>query len=41
VTIPLKSGHIYVEEGICSPDGHCRAFDAGANGTVRGNAWRW
>ncbi|MEO0966942.1 MAG: type I polyketide synthase [Cyanobacteria bacterium J06639_18] len=24
-------------EGIISPDGHCRAFDAGANGTLGGN----
>jgi amino acid adenylation domain-containing protein len=38
VTLPLKYGYIYVQEGILSPDGHCRAFDAGANGTVGGNA---
>ncbi|MCL6754534.1 SDR family NAD(P)-dependent oxidoreductase [Nostoc sp. CCCryo 231-06] len=24
-------------DGIISPDGHCRAFDAGANGTLGGN----
>ena len=37
VTVPMKCGHMYVQEGIGSPDGHCRAFDAGANGTVGGN----
>lgn len=37
VTFPLKLGHIYVQEGIGSPDGHCRAFDANASGTVGGN----
>jgi len=37
VTLPLKSGSIYMQEGIYSPDGHCRVFDAGANGTVSGN----
>jgi amino acid adenylation domain-containing protein len=37
VTLPLKCGHVYMPEGICSSDGHCRAFDAGANGTVAGN----
>ena len=26
-----------MQEGIYSPDGHCRVFDAGANGTVSGN----
>lgn len=37
VTFPLKCGHLYVQEGIGSPDGHCRAFDASASGTVGGN----
>jgi acyl transferase domain-containing protein/acyl carrier protein len=37
VTMPLKSGYLYMEEGIGSRDGHCRAFDAGANGAVGGN----
>ena len=32
-----KSGYIYQAEGINSPDGHCRAFDAQAQGTVGGN----
>ncbi|MEH2238959.1 SDR family oxidoreductase [Nostoc sp.] len=31
-----KSGYFYKEGGIGSPDGHCRAFDAKAQGTVSG-----
>jgi amino acid adenylation domain-containing protein len=34
---PLKSGYVYEEGSIHSPDGHCRAFDAAAGGAVRGN----
>ncbi|MGK5533593.1 type I polyketide synthase, partial [Streptomyces sp. URMC 129] len=37
VTAPLKSGYLYEKGGILSPDGHCRAFDADAAGTVAGN----
>ncbi|MDQ1355254.1 MAG: hypothetical protein QG657_5564 [Acidobacteriota bacterium] len=37
VNIPQKSGYIYTKEMIFSPDGHCRAFDAKAKGTVGGN----
>lgn len=37
VRLPQKSGYMYQEGGIASPDGHCRAFDARANGTVGGN----
>jgi phthiocerol/phenolphthiocerol synthesis type-I polyketide synthase E len=37
VSVPLKGGYSYVEGGILSPDGHCRAFDAEARGTVGGN----
>lgn len=37
VTLPLKSGYLYQEGMIQSPDGHCRAFDAGASGTLEGN----
>ena len=32
-----KTGYLYEEGGIRSPDGHCRAFDAMARGTVGGN----
>ena len=32
-----KTGYIYQEEGIFSPDGHCRAFDEKAQGTIFGN----
>jgi phthiocerol/phenolphthiocerol synthesis type-I polyketide synthase E len=31
-----KEGYLYQAEGIFSPDGHCRAFDAEAAGTVPG-----
>jgi len=31
-----KTGYFYKEGGIGSPDGHCRAFDAKAQGTVGG-----
>jgi acyl transferase domain-containing protein/thioesterase domain-containing protein/acyl carrier protein len=37
VIVPQKVGHVYQEGGIYSPDGHCRAFDARAQGTVFGN----
>ncbi len=36
ITFPHKQGHFYQDEGILSPDGHCRAFDADARGTVGG-----
>ncbi len=36
VTFPHKEGYFYQEEGILSPDGHCRPFDADARGTVGG-----
>ena len=32
-----KSGYLYQEDGILSPDGHCRAFDAKAKGTIFGS----
>lgn len=35
--IPQKGGYLYHPDGILSPDGHCRAFDADANGTAGGN----
>lgn len=37
ITVPQKVGYSYQEDMICSPDGHCRAFDAEAKGTVFGN----
>ncbi|MEF2965235.1 type I polyketide synthase [Paenibacillus sp. M1] len=35
--IPDEEGYMYREGGIFSPDGHCRAFDADARGTVFGS----
>ncbi len=32
-----KTGYLYQQGGILSPDGHCRAFDAQAQGTVPGS----
>ncbi|WP_225830132.1 type I polyketide synthase [Streptomyces sp. NK08204] len=37
VSAPLRSGYVHEPGGILSPDGHCRAFDADASGTVAGN----
>ncbi|MBV9761972.1 MAG: SDR family NAD(P)-dependent oxidoreductase [Acidobacteriaceae bacterium] len=37
IQVPQRSGYYYVEDGIHSPDGHCRAFDAQARGTMFGN----
>lgn len=37
ITSPLRHGYFYTKEGINSPDGHCRAFDHRAAGTVMGN----
>jgi acyl transferase domain-containing protein/acyl carrier protein len=36
VASPQKGGYMYTEGGIHSPDGHCRAFDAEAKGTLDG-----
>ncbi|MDH6133736.1 phthiocerol/phenolphthiocerol synthesis type-I polyketide synthase E [Kitasatospora sp. MAA4] len=36
VNVPLRFGE-YSEGGVISPDGHCRAFDAQARGTVGAN----
>lgn len=37
IAVPHKAGYYYQEGGILSPDGHCRAFDARAQGTVSGS----
>ena len=37
IRLPQESGYLYQEGMILSPDGHCRAFDARAKGTVYGN----
>ena len=37
VYVPQESGYLFQEGSIVSPDGHCRAFDARAAGTVFGN----
>ncbi|MBF6548185.1 type I polyketide synthase [Nocardia brasiliensis] len=37
VQVPQQAGYIYEEGSILSPDGHCRAFDADAGGTVFGS----
>ena len=36
VTLPQKAGYLALES-VTSPDGHCRAFDAAAQGTVGGD----
>jgi acyl transferase domain-containing protein len=37
IGVPQRTGYLYQEGGIGSPDGHCRAFDAAAQGTVGGS----
>ena len=37
VKVPHRSGYLYQEGGISSPDGRCRPFDAKAQGTVPGS----
>jgi acyl transferase domain-containing protein/thioesterase domain-containing protein len=37
VRVPLKAGYVYIDGGIPSPDGHCRAFDEKAQGTFYGS----
>ncbi|MFM7424195.1 MAG: beta-ketoacyl synthase N-terminal-like domain-containing protein, partial [Elainella sp.] len=37
VHTPQKVGHLYQDGMILSPDGHCRAFDAEAGGTIFGS----
>ena len=37
IQVPQRTGYYYQEGGISSPDGHCRAFDAKAEGTIFGS----
>ncbi|BAZ54092.1 beta-ketoacyl synthase [Nostoc sp. NIES-4103] len=37
ISVPHKTGYPYQQGSILSFDGHCRAFDAKAQGTVSGN----
>jgi len=37
IRVPQKAGYSYQQDGILSPDGHCRPFDARAAGTVPGS----
>ncbi len=37
VILPQETGYGYAEEGVTSPDGHCRPFDAAARGTIFGS----
>ncbi|HEY6352691.1 MAG TPA: amino acid adenylation domain-containing protein [Candidatus Angelobacter sp.] len=37
IDVPQGKGYLYSEGTILSPDGHCRAFDARAQGTISGS----
>lgn len=37
ITFPQERGHLFQDGAILSKDGHCRAFDADATGTVFGH----
>jgi acyl transferase domain-containing protein len=37
IRVPQRVGYLYQPGGVISPDGHCRAFDVRAQGTVVGN----
>ncbi len=37
IDVPQVSGYLYQEASVMSPDGHCRAFDEKAAGTVNGS----
>ncbi len=37
VRVPLATGHLHTAGSVFSSDGHCRPFDANANGTIFGS----
>ena len=37
IQVPQRTGYFYEEGGYNSPDGHCRTFDAKAQGTIFGS----
>ena len=37
IRLPQETGYFHQDEGIASPDGHCRAFSASARGCLPGN----
>jgi phthiocerol/phenolphthiocerol synthesis type-I polyketide synthase E len=37
IGLPMRGGYLYQADGMVSPDGHCRPFDAAAKGTVFGS----
>jgi acyl transferase domain-containing protein len=37
INVKSRTGYRYVEGSMMSPDGHCRAFDANAKGTIFGS----
>jgi acyl transferase domain-containing protein len=37
INLKLRHGYNHVERGMASPDGHCRAFDKNAQGTIFGS----
>ena len=37
VRVPQRGGYFYTAGSILSPDGHCRPFDANAQGTIVGS----
>src|SRR5258708_21179624 len=37
ISLPQKRGYLYQEGGMVSADGHCKTFDADAQGTVFGS----
>lgn len=37
IQTPQRRGYMFQPGGLCSPDGRCRAFDAGAEGTLFGS----